>query len=232
MAFPTVVGTPTETVLSNATSHTINFTQTTGNLVVIFLGLSDTAQALSTVGDSFTNLTNATVTFHVLYKVLDGSEGGNVVVTVGSNTKGAAIAYNISGFDSSKAPAISTVATGTSTLPDPGSLSPSGGAADYLWLAAFRQNGEENDDDTWCNQAPGTPVFTGLVQTTSGTGGLPATNGSIASAHYSANAATVDPGTFETDQSLAWRAYTLAIYPAPPGLGYPIIGGGYYPIGG
>jgi hypothetical protein len=212
MAYPTI-NARTETSLGAGTTLTINFTQTTGDLVVIFLGLNDTAQSLSSVGDSFTNLTNTSATFHVLYKVLTGSEGGNMAVTVGSSTKGAAIAYNISANTfASIAPAISTVATGTSTAPNATSCAPTGGAKDYLWITAFRQNGEEADDDTWVT---GTPTnFGNLTQTTSGTASLASSNGSIASADYTTNASSLDAAAFTTAQSLAWRAYTVAIYPA------------------
>lgn len=212
MASPSVTA-RTETAPAAGTSLTLNFAQVTGERVVIFLALSDTAQALSTVGDGFTNLTNTNATFHILTKVLDGSEGGNVVVTVGASTKAASLAYNISGHDADTAPEFSTVATGTSTGPDPGSLTPTGGGKDYLWLAAFRQNGEEADDDTWCNSAP--TNYTNLIQKTTGIGGVASTNGSVASAERALTAATEDPGVFNTDQSLAWRAYTVAVYPMP-----------------
>src|SRR3990167_4058291 len=109
MASPTVSA-RTETQLANGTSLTIDFAQTTGELVVIFLGVNDTARVLSTVGDGFTDLTAANATFHILSKVLDGSEGGNVVVTVAAATKGAALAYNIAGHAAAIAPQLSTVA--------------------------------------------------------------------------------------------------------------------------
>lgn len=220
MAYPTV-NTRTETAPGAGTSITIDFAQNTGDLVIIFLGLNDTAQSLSSVGDSFTNLTNTSATFHVLYKILDGSEGGNMAVTVGTSTKSAAIAYNIDANTFAPiAPAISTVATGTSTAPNATSCAPTGtsNAKDYLWISAFRQNGEEADDDTWCTAAPTTPgTFTNLVQKTTGTASTATTNGSVASAEYTANATSVDAGAFTTAQSLAWRAYTLAVYPANMG---------------
>lgn len=208
----------TETSIGAGTTLTINFgANTAGDLCLIFIGLSDTAQTITTT-ESFTNLTNASATFHIIYKVLAGTEGTSTAVTVGSSTKGAAIAYTIKTgtHASGTAPVYSTVATGTSTSPNSGSLSPSGGSAKYLWISAFRQNGEEADDDTWCTAAPSTPgTFSNRIQTTSGTAGTAATNGSIASAEYAAETATVDPGAFTVAQSLAWRAYTVAIYPSP-----------------
>lgn len=200
----------TETPGTATTTPVVNFTQTTGDRVVIFIGLNDTAQSLTDTG-GFTELAAASRAFHVLWKDLDGSEGGSATLGVGTSTKFAAVAYNIQGQDTGIAPAISTVATGTSTAPNPTGVTPAGGSKEYLWLAAFRQNGEEANDDTWCTSAP--TNFVNLAQTTTGTGGLPATNGSVASAEYIATASTMDPGAFTTVQSLAWAAFALAIAP-------------------
>lgn len=210
---PSVVVRTTTPISTSSTSHTINFTQTTGNLVVIFHRLNDTAQAVSTIGDGFTNLTNTTATFHIYYKELAGSEGGNVVITFASTTRGAAIAYNISGHvaPGTQAPEFSTVATGTSATPDPGSISPTGGSKAYLFLAAFGMNGEEADDDTWCNSGP--TSYTNLTQTSAGIAGGASLNGEVCSAERQNTTATEDPGTFSTDQSLGWRAYTVAVHP-------------------
>ena len=126
MGFPTRTDAIAEGSGASSTSHTITFTQTTGDRVVIFLAFDDTARTLSTVGDSFVNLTNASATFHILTKVLDGSEGGNMVVTIAVASKSAWVAYNIDSgtHDSATAPVFSTVATGTSTAPNSGSLTP------------------------------------------------------------------------------------------------------------
>ena len=213
MASPTVRGTPAEGAGASATTHTITFAQNTGDRVVIFLANDATARTWS-LGDSFTNLTNTSATFHIFTKVLDGSEGGNMVATAGVATKSAWIAYNITaGYHlAATAPVFSTVATGTSTAPNAGSLTPAGGSADYLWLTAFGQAGEEADDDTWVS---GTPTsFSGLLQKATGTSGAVTVNCSVASAQYAHTNSVLDAAAFTTAQSLAWRAYTVAIYPA------------------
>ena len=216
MAYPTVRA-RTETALTTAgTTITINFgTNNAGDLCIAFIGLSDTAQAITTT-ESFTNLTNASATFHIIYKVLAGTEGTSTTVTVPVATKAAVIAYTINTgtFLSTQAPQFSTVATGTSTGPNSSSLTPTGGPKDFLWIAAFRQNGEEADDDTWVTAVPTTPgTFTNLLQKTSGTVSTATTNGSIASAEYTSYASSMDPGAFTVAQNLAWRAYTVAVHP-------------------
>lgn len=212
---PTVRGTPVHGAGASSTTTTITFAQTTGDRVLIFLANDSTARTWS-LGDSFVNLTNTSATFHIFTKVLDGSEGGNMVATASVATKTAWVAYNITTgtHAAATAPVFSTVVTGTSTAPNSGSLSPSGGSAKYLWFSAFGMAGEEADDDTWCNSAPSTPgTFTNLIQVATGTTGAVGVNCEMASAQYASETATVDPNAFDTDQSLAWRAYTVAIYP-------------------
>lgn len=211
MAFPSVVA-RTEYALTTAdTVMTPTFTQTTGDLVVIFLA-RNSAQTLGDIGDGFRSLVPATAhRIHVIYKVLDGTEGGNVSVSYLTSSKGCAIAYNIQGHDAVYAPAISGISTGTSTTPNPATATPLAGSVDYLWLAGFAQAGEEADDDTWCTAAPSS--FTNLVQKTTGIAGTASTNASLACAERQLNASSLDPGTFTTVQSLSWSAYTVAIYP-------------------
>ncbi len=75
----------------------------------------------------------------IFYKKADGSEGGttvNVTLAGGLSRKASAITWRITGAADPTVtpPEVSTVATGTSTTPDPGNLAPSGGSKDYLWF--------------------------------------------------------------------------------------------------
>ncbi len=197
---------------SNVTAHTVNFTQTTGDLVVIFFACH--ASRTLTLGDGFTNWTNITNTFHVIYKILDGSEGGDVTITTDTSCKSASVAYNIQGSLGGGL-AISTVATGTSTAPNATSVAPGWGATfrNTLFITAFHQAGEEADDDTWCTVPGG--GYGNLAQKTTGTAGTATTNCQMASAHRLASVVSEDAGAFTTAQSLAWRAYTIAVQPQP-----------------
>lgn len=215
MAAPTVVARTETATTSVATTITVDFTQTTGDLVVFFVAYGEPGSSISGVGDGFRRTGDSqSIGPTTYFKILDGSEGGNAVVTfIDATTKACALAYNIQGWDQGVVPpaAITTIITGTSTTPDPGVVTPLAGSQSYLWIACFRQAGEEADDDAWCNSGP--TSFTNLIQKTTGTGGLPSINCSIAAAEFSSTAASMDPGTFDTDQSLGWRAVTLAVYP-------------------
>jgi len=220
MAFPAVSGTPAEGAVTSAgTSHAVTFTQTTGHLVVIVIATAVTVEVVST-DEVFTNLfptVGNTHRLHIFYRYLTGSEGGTHTFTTAS-TKSAWISFNITGADTVLTPMVGTVATATSNAPDSPSLSPTGGSKDYLWIACFQQNGEEDDDNTWQNN---TPTGTGGgsyspalgYQKTTGIASAATTNTQVCAAYRQYTGATEDPSAWSTDQSLAWRAQTIAIYP-------------------
>jgi hypothetical protein len=170
------------------------------------------------LSDSFTNWTNNNANSHMFYKIIDGTEGGNVQVTLGTNSKAAAVAYTIQAgtFATSIAPVSSTVATGTSVNPNATAVSPTGSAKDYLYLTWFYSAGEEADDDTWVSVTP--TSYSNTVMSTSGTASTAATNTSIAAAEFRSTATTTqDASAWTMAQSLAWRAYTVAVYPVQTG---------------
>jgi hypothetical protein len=205
------------------------FTQTTGDLVIICIATSISSDFTS-ISDNFNYLSPATPgTFTILYKVLVGTEGGSCEIVSDVSTKACAIAFNIATASFQTPPEINTVATGTDTGPDPGNIDAAIPSLDYLWIATFRQAGEEADDDTWCNSAP--TNFTNLVQKTTGTTGAASVNCSVAAANFNSTDASMNPAVFNTDQSLAWRAFTIAIPPASAATEDPFLirSGGYYP---
>ena len=230
MAFPNVVARNETATTTAATTITVPFTQTTNDLVVILLA-APSVISISSNDEGFTSFVSSGGHAFGLYKVLDGSEGGDVVITLSASVKAAAVSYNIQGSDGA-APETSAT-SGTSTTPDPPSLTPVNGSKDYLWLAFVRQAGEELDDDTWCTAAP--TDFTNLLQKTTGTGGAASTNCSAASAERQFTGSVLDPGTFTVAQSLAWRTITISIAPTSGAAAvdpFPYINGGYFPCEG
>ena len=86
----------------------------------------------------------------VAYRRVDGTEGwgdtGNTIdLTLSSSVKSAYVAYKISGAidPATQAPQHSTVTVGTGATIDPVSLTPTGGAKDYLWLLVATYDGVE-----------------------------------------------------------------------------------------
>ena len=146
------------------------------------------------------------------WRKADGTEGATITLS-SANAKFAAIAFRITGATDPTvtAPVFATLATGTSANPDPGSLTPAGGAKDYLWLAVGGWEGEQTSP-------PGTfPANYTLSQigADSGVAGSIATNCRVAGAGRQLNAATENPGTYTISVSDDWTATTIAVYPGP-----------------
>lgn len=145
------------------------------------------------------------------YRIADGTEGATQSFDLDAAAKGAAIVWRITGVDTSIAPSWSGDSIGTSTTPNPGSLTPAGGAKDYLWLWLGGWEGEQTSPPA------GAPTnYTNAIGANSGTAGVVATNCRVAGASRQLNAATEDPPSWTISASDDWIAWTLAIHPAPP----------------
>src|SRR5262245_43756750 len=221
MAFPLVHAVAESNVTTAGTSHVINMPTglKSGDLAVIIFAhaVAVTMNALT----GWTELvdTNSANAEKVIYRWCDGSEGATVTFTTSGNTKSASVTFAIVGAvdPATRAPELSTVATGTSTQPDATTCTPTGGAKDYLWITFAITAGEEADDDTWGGAAP--TNFGNANYKTSDVAGVASTNVSLQTAYRTNNAASLDAGAWSANaQSLAWRAWTLAVHPVgtPP----------------
>lgn len=216
MTFPTVQTTNETAVSTAGTSHAINLPTgiAAGDLIVILLDKGSTAATFNSLA-GWTEVVdeNSANGITVWARDADGSEGATVTFTSSASTRSASISYRITGAATTaqQLPELSTVATGSSTAPDATTCTPTGGVKDYLWITFFGRAGEEADDDTWATSAP--TNYSNLLQKACGVAG---TNlgGIIASAERTNNAASEDAGAF-TIATGSWRAYTLAIHPAP-----------------
>lgn len=214
MAFPAVQTTAETAVSSAGTSHVINLPASiaAGDLLLLVLAKGSVAATVNAHADWSELLDeNAATGFYIAYRWATGSEGATTTLVTSASTRSATVVYRISGAENpaTQAPQIGTTATGSSVNPDPPAVTPTGGAKDYLWIAALTRGGEEADDDTWVTSAPST--FTGLLQKACGVAG---TNlaGMVATAQLASNAASLNPGTF-TIATGAWRAQTVAVHP-------------------
>ena len=215
MAFPVVETTNTTNGTGASVSPVVNLPTgiVSGNLLI---ALFRTADGTSGVGwpAGWTELIESTAdasndAIAIGYRQADGTEGTTITLTT-SSAKFAAIAYRISGAENptTQAPQISTVVTGTTTSPDPGSLSPTGGAKDYLWLWMGGWEGEQTSPPA------GNPTnYTNPLGANSGTGGAIPTNCRVASAQRTLNAVSEDPGFWTISVSDDWTAWTLAVHP-------------------
>lgn len=149
-------------------------------------------------------------TTYIWYRWADGAEGTTVSLNLSANAKGAVIAWRITGAEnpSTQVPELSTIATATSTTPNPTTVTPTGGSKDYLflWLGAWDQEP---------TNPPGTPPanYTNWVGASSGSASTLSTNNRLAGGSRQLTAASEDPGSVTTSSNVNWSAWCMAIHP-------------------
>lgn len=212
MAFPQVQSSASGNSGANSTTHSITLPSgiTAGDLVIVFFSNDDAATASVTTpasgwegpigqGVSPSNSNRLSV----FWRFCDGTEGATITITLTSTNGAAWTTYRISGCDSTTDPEISATASGTSTSPDPSSLSPSWGADDTLWFAVYGWDGNVAHSSYPTNYSSN--QLTDRWANVAGAG--------IASASRNLNASSEDPGAGAIASSDQWVAYTVAIRP-------------------
>lgn len=224
MAFPSVRSESTGIQGTNATTWTITYPSTivAGDLLLLSVANDGDATVQATiaffdVGKTLASGTACRLT--TLFAIADGTETGTFSLFASASEQGAwrcAAYYDWYGDNDpiSDSLAFSTGATGTSTTPDPDSVSPGWGAEDILWRALSASDDGRTD-------YTGFPTDYTLSQFSDASGG--AGGASIGGATRLLNASSEDPGTFTTDRSDDWAAYTFALRPAVEVLAIPQI---------
>ena len=215
MSFPVFETATINGTAVNSTSHIINTPASimSGDLLIAFItlqNLTSPATQFTAVTDGFTKIKDKTTggvsgaSMGVFYKISDGTEGSDITVTSVDSERSVQAMYRISNFEPTIAPEINAGASGLSTSPDPASLSPAGGAKDYMFLAL-------------CGWPDNVNVLTGFPTGygNSTTGGQ-ASGGSLGIATKNVNAASEDPATFSIAGAEEWQAFTLAVHPPDP----------------
>ena len=221
MAFAVIAATNTTNGTGATASAVVNLPTgiVSGNLLLVFHRNAVGTNAHAVSGGGWTNLFNdnsdaSDDRISLWYRQADGTEGTTITITQ-TSSKFASLSWRITGHENpaTQAPQFATLVTGTSILPDPGSLSPTGGAKDYLWLWMGGWEGEQTSPPA------STPTnYANAIGADSGTGGAIATNCRVASADRALNAASEDPGSWTISVSDDWTATVVAIHPssAPP----------------
>ena len=205
-AFPVVQARSIATVNGTALAVTLPAGSTAGDLIVIVMQAHSTTttwtQTAGTTGWTELYDANGQACY---YKQIGAGEANPSFDSSASERSGAS-ALRITGHENpaTQAPEASTGATGTSTTPDPDSLTPTGGAKDYLWIAVEGHLTSATTDAAPTNYANLNTFATG--------GGPNGTTGSTAERQL--NAASEDPGTFTISASDPWVARTIAVHPS------------------
>jgi len=216
MAFPAVESSATTGRTANETTSPVSYPATVspGALLVAIArvavagaigwpaGWNELVEDTSDASDDVTA---------IAWKAADGTEDGTTFDVTHGSGKSAYIVYSITGAEdpATQPPQLSAVATGASATPDPASLSPTGGAKDYLWLWLGGWEGEQTSPPA------GNPTnYSNPLGASTGTAGAIATNCRVASAQRNLNAATEDPPSWTISVSDDWSAWTMAVHPA------------------
>lgn len=217
-AFPTVAASSGGSVEGvDVTDHDVSLPSgiVAGNLLLCFFGADGTESVTWPAGwteiKELQNTDDATLS--VAYRKADGTETSPITVTTGTVEESAHLCYRITGArdPSIQAPEVSTGATADATAnPDPDSLTPTGGAKDYLWFAVAATDAGVN--------ITAAPANYGNLETVDSGGAGPV---EIGVARRTLNASSENPGTF-TAAAADWAAATVVIHPSPARGGGPI----------
>lgn len=130
----------------------------------------------------------------------DGSEAATQAVALSSATALAAITYLVEGWTEI---AVSPGAVGSSSTPDPDTVTPTlGASAQSLVIALCSGTGDFGGSNDIASTAPA-----GYGGLTGSRAGLTA----MSSAHLFGSGATFNPGTFAKPRNTSWAAMSLAI---------------------
>jgi hypothetical protein len=212
--FPTVSSVTTSNYTTNVTTHNVSMpgTVAAGDLLICLFTNDGSATVTTPAGWSSISSTNngTNVRASVLAKVATGSEGGTTVNFQTSATEQAnAHVYRIPAanwYGDLNGVEATGVSAGTTTAPNPPSLSPSWGSDNTLWLAYA--GGSSYDG---VNSYPSGYTNGFHTQSNTGTAGA-----STASARLTSAVATNNPGSFSMASSESGVAVTVAIRPVPP----------------
>ena len=227
MAFPTVQSRTETAVHPQSTTHDISMPATVdaGDLLLMFVAIFDPDSGTPT----FTTPTGWTSIFdvanasnrsrHALFgKDADGTEDSTTVnVATNVTCVMAAVVYRITDWGGTLGTHVE-VSSGTTTTnsstPDPPSATPTGGAADYLWIPSVGAY----DDNVAATAAP--TNYTNLIDVLSGGGGNQSAQ--VYTAERQLNAASEDPSSFTLASSESFASKTTVVHPAAAGGGLSI----------
>lgn len=205
MAFPTIVGTAVTNGSTATTTPTFNLPsgiQADDQLLLVVRVNGSPGLTLTTTGWGQQMNTAADASDDTLFikrKTAVGDEGTTLNGTFSASVKFAAIAVAVR--NAAQGEINSTPATGTSTTPNPPSITAAGGAADNLWVWIGSWEGEQTSPPA------GNPTnYTNPVGADSGTAGVVATNCRVAVAFRELNTATEDPPSWTISASDDWIA--------------------------
>ena len=206
MPYPQVEATNTSLEDPATNTHTVSLPAgiQAGETLLVFFAV-DLNMAVGWPGgwNEILELQDGNITLAIAWRKATGGEGGTITVTTSGSRESTHASYRISGATDPTVtpPEVSTGVAGTSNVPNPDSLTASGGSKQYLWIAVAMCDGFQN--------------FTGYPYpdnrrtiTNSDDAGC-----AVAVCSDEVETDTQDPGNFTISGSDHWIAATVAVYP-------------------
>lgn len=209
MAFPQIANSGVGGGAGNSTSVTLTFSAVSGKPLLVIFGKDGIDAVTSISGTGWAQIgtvpETAAMWGAVYWKVADGDDALTVNYATGTETT-RYIALQIDGWEGTSPPEVayfSNVQAGAvSTTPDPPSLSPSWGAADTLWIAAY----------IWDNSTRLHVAYpSGYTSNQITDGSVSSSAVGVAASTREANTATENPGAGEISSEEQWLAITIAV---------------------
>jgi hypothetical protein len=141
----------------------------------------------------------------IAWREADGLEGGSITVTTGSAQISSHSCWRITGAKDpdTQAPEVGTAGNGTSANPDPPSNTPTGGAANFLWIPVSCNDDGRDDVTAW-------PYASNNINI----GDIANSGGAVLGVcSKEENDSSDDPGTFTIEASESWSTQTVAVHP-------------------
>lgn len=216
MAFPSIRSEVNSSETGNVTSHTVSL-PTSPDIAsgdTVLAGFA--CQASEDVGwpagwTELNEVKNVNVTGAAAWHEGDGTEGSSITVTTGTSETSAHHVYSIQGAEDpdTQAPEYNSGSNNSSNF-DATTLTPTGGAKDYLWLMiVMRHRG-----DTVSGQDSD---YTTLSSNTTGTG---SSDCSIYEGWHQTNAASENPTQFSFSSGRRQVWFNIAVHPGAGGTNY------------
>ena len=215
-AFPTVVGTNnSQTVTNSAPTIDLPAGIASGDLIIVFLAQDGAATATwpSPWVELVDENAGTAANLHVAYLIASGGET-TVAPTMSFAERSQHLAIRISAasWHGTTPPEVAAAVAGTSAAPNSGSLTPSWGSVDTLWITTFGIDQPASSGNPVTFPVTGWP--TNYTDNNLSNGESDNSTAGIALATRNLATATQDPGAFTTTGSDDWVASTIAVRPA------------------
>lgn len=205
MAFPQVASVTASSQSPNSTTSTVTLpgTFSAGDLFIGIVAADSGAGAMTWPAGWTEILDSAGTGFQLSIGYRIAQAGDTAPGVTHTTERSNHLLIRITGWHGTTAPEITTMATGSSVNPNSGSLTPSWGVADTLWISVAAS------DDSVAHTYTGFPYASNNNEN-----GTATSAARVAMATTESAAASVDPGNFTISASETWGAVTIGVRPA------------------